>query len=94
MEGADVDRPPSVAKARDQLQTLIWKHALLKRRAPKSFLCELMSPALFICILVLGYYLADISYKKGKEYVTLDLDITPIAQASASRVGHPQAKVD
>ena len=46
-----------------QLGALIWQHAVLKRRAPRTTCCELLSPAIFLAVLVLGYAFSDIEVK-------------------------------
>ena len=42
------------------LHAVLRKSFILKRRAPKTTLCQLLSPPLFACVLVLAYsYTSD-----------------------------------
>jgi len=71
---------PRVARRTDQLRVSLWKHVLVKRRAPKATVCELVSPALFISILVLGYYLSDPAQFPAAIYAAIRLDIGPLLE--------------
>ena len=45
------------SSARQQLKAILKKNGQLKRRSWCTTCCEIVSPALFCCILVLGYTL-------------------------------------
>ena len=76
--------PPSDARSSSsQLKAVLRKNMLLKRRAWKTSLCELLSPALFLSILVLGYYLSDIDYFAAASYARTTLLLGPLLDALA-----------
>jgi len=68
------------ARRTEQLRSTLWKNLLIKRRAPRSTLCELVSPSLFILILVLGFYLSDIASYSAASYAVLTLDVGPLLE--------------
>ena len=72
---AESDGPPRAARRTEQLRSTLWKNLLIKRRAPRTTCCEITSPALFICILVLGFYLSSIDSYPEAVYAAIRLDV-------------------
>ena len=68
---------PAEARRSSQLKAVLRKNVLLKRRAWKTSCCEILSPALFLSILVLGYYLSDITYIAAANYSMTTLFFGP-----------------
>lgn len=89
MAGEAGPTAPRIARGRDQLRSALWRQALLKRRAACATCCELTSPALFLCILVLGYYLSDPEAFPSAVYAMLNLDLAPLLELgiASTRVG-------
>ena len=52
-----MEEPIRSASAGAQLKAILKKNGRLKRRGWCTTCCEIISPALFCCILVLGYTL-------------------------------------
>ena len=57
------------------------KNLLLKRRSWKTTFCEIFSPALFLSMLVLAYYLSDITYREAGIYARTTLNLGPLLDA-------------
>eukprot|EP00965_Chrysotila_dentata_P223166 6193415-Pleurochrysis_carterae.AAC.3 len=74
-----------------QLGAVLRKNALVKRRNLKLTFCELLSPPLFIGILVLGYFLTDPDYFTAAIYVRLQVSLNPLLQA---RLGNQQGMTE
>lgn len=74
---------PAEARRSSQLKAVLRKNVLLKRRAWKTSCCEILSPALFLSILVLGYYLSDITYIAAANYSMTTLFFGPFLEALA-----------
>ena len=66
---------PLRARSSSQLRAMMWKNALLKRRAWKTTLAEFFSPPAFLAVLVLGYSLSSTTYIDASIYATSTLDI-------------------
>ena len=73
--------PPPHASSVSQLKTVLHKNLLLKRRAYKTTFCEIASPALFLSILVLGYYLSSTDHYAEGMYAKTTLSVAPLAYA-------------
>ena len=71
-----------VASPRQQLGAVLRKNLLLKRRALKTSCCEVLSPCLFLGILVLGYYLSSTDYYAAGIYAALNLKLAPLVDVS------------
>ena len=79
MRGAS--KPPPLASSSSVLGCMLKKNLILKRRAYKTTLCELFSPALFLSILVLGYALSDVDYISAGIYAATTLRLEPLLSA-------------
>jgi hypothetical protein len=77
--------PP--ARCGSQLNAVLRKNWLLKKRAWKTTLCELVSPPLFLSILVLGFYLSDVTNIPAGNYASTNLYVGPILDAVAPLTG-------
>ena len=73
--------PPPLASTPRVLFCLLKKNWILKRRAWKTSLCELFSPALFLSLLVLGYALSRVDYFSSGIYASSMLDLDPVLRA-------------
>ena len=76
------EAPPPLASSGSVLWCILKKNLLLKRRAYKTTLCELFSPALFLSILVLGYSLSDVTYLDAGIYAATTLRLEPLLEAA------------
>lgn len=66
-----------------QLRAVLRKNARLKRRGWCTTCCEILSPALFCSILVLGYTLSDEVLFNASMYASLKFDLVPLLEVSA-----------
>ena len=76
---------------RRQLGAMMWKNSLLKRRAWKTTTCELVSPVLFIGVLVLGYSLSDSDSYPERTHAsqTINLGALLSSASNAANIGRP-----
>lgn len=74
--------PPPLPSSASVLWCILKKNFLLKRRAYKTSLCELFSPALFLSILVLGYALSSVDYISAGVYAATTLELGPLLSAA------------
>jgi hypothetical protein len=74
---------PAEARKSNQLKAVLRKNVLLKRRAWKTTCCELFSPALFLSILVLGFYLSEVDYIAAANFARTTLQLGPLLDALA-----------
>jgi hypothetical protein len=63
------------ASCMQQTMALVRKNLLNKMRTPTGTILELISPALFMFILVLGYTLSDVNYRLERVYTQWRFDI-------------------
>ena len=75
------------ASSTRQLGAVLRKNARLKRRSCCVTCCELFSPAIFCCILVLGFNLSSEEYIKAGLYAALSFDVAPLVDL------HPLTKL-
>ena len=66
------------ASSARQLGAVLRKNARLKHRSCCVTCCELFSPAIFCCILVLGFNLSSEEYIKAGLYAALSFDVAPL----------------
>ena len=73
--------PPALASSASTLWAVLRKNAILKRRAWKTSICEVVSPAIFLSVLVLGYLLSSVTYIDAGIYAATTLQLTPLIDA-------------
>jgi hypothetical protein len=78
------------AAARDdsgsQFRTLVWKHSLLKWRHGRTTCCEVVSPIMFLLLLVLGYTQSGIDYFGAATYAAMRLDAGPLVELAVEQL--------
>ena len=82
MPKEQIDAVPPPASSASTLWAVLHKNAILKRRAWKTSICEIASPAIFLSVLVLGYALSDVTYIPSGVYASTTLRLDPLVRAA------------
>ena len=69
---------PTRARGNSQLGAILRKNLLLKRRAPKTTCAEVLSPPLFLSILVLGYFLSETKVYGVGIYASTEVNVASL----------------
>ena len=69
---------PTRARGSSQLGAILRKNLLLKRRAPKTTCAEVLSPPLFLSILVLGYFLSETEVYGVGIYASTEVNVASL----------------
>ena len=75
-------RSPFNSRSLRCLLAVLHKNWTLKKRAWKTTTCELVSPSLFLSILVLGYYLSNVRTFAPSIYSATQLEVGPLLDAA------------
>ena len=75
-------RSPFNSRSLRCLLAVLHKNWTLKKRAWKTTICELVSPSLFLSILVLGYYLSNVRTFAPSIYSATQLEVGPLLDAA------------
>ena len=73
-----MEAPLRSASCSSQLTAILKKNGRLKRRGWCTTCCEIVSPALFCCILLLGYSLSEVFVINAGLYASLKFDVAPL----------------
>ena len=75
-----MEAPLRSASCSSQLTAILKKNGRLKRRGWCTTCCEIVSPALFCCILLLGYSLSEVFVINAGLYASLKFDVAPLLE--------------
>ena len=75
-----MEAPIRSASVSSQLTAILKKNGRLKRRGWCTTCCEIVSPALFCCILLLGYSLSEVILIEAGLYASLQFDVAPLLE--------------